>query len=289
MSENQRPTEGQGKKELTWEEVQAFVEKRQKAVENGEPDVDSDGGPSWEEVQAFVEKNKGETVGTEGAKEKGLIDNLRSFLDPDHIKEEDWDQEEARRRKIVEQLLPDGNVRLLFESETCLLCNDTPHPRECYAVTDMGHVEPKGKKSSAFGFRVKTKVGSMVPLQISCCSRCRRNYRIASYLSLVVTVLVIGLTLLLLALPAVERALVGISDAVPLIIFLLSVPIGWAAGRLACMQYIKAKSRETKFHIDEIPFVARMEAVGWFPLYDSKDVSRLIFSKERLSGDWFTK
>ena len=293
MSDMKHPDERQNQPELTWEEVQAFVQKRQSAMDAGIHDLDADeDGPSWEQVHAFVQSHAQEAEAMEqsGDEESGsLLAAIKDMFKSNSMNEEEWAVEEKRRRKIVETLLPDGNVRPLFTSETCLLCKDQPQPRELYAITDMGHKEPKSKKSSAIGVRVRAKVGSLVPLQIACCKRCRKNYRIASYLSLVVMLVVIVLGLLLLSLAPVARALEKAHEATPLLLFIATVPVGWLLGRVAAQAFIKAHSHQTKFDIGEIPFVARMEAAGWFPLYEGKEVSRLVFSKERLKGDWFTQ
>lgn len=286
----------QEKQELSWEAVALVLQRRQEAIDNGlDPDeIDEGDGPKWEDVQAFLlaqqKLNPQKTKDEVEKSGEGVLDSVKKFFDfgGNSVSKEDWPEEEARRRDIVESLLPGGNVKPLYESPVCLLCEKDPLPRDGYAVTDMGHPDPPGKKSSAIGIRVKTKVGSMVPIQIACCPRCKKNYRIASYLSLVVTIVTIVLAIGILAIPGVNRALLNANEALPLILFVISIPLGFLLGRLFSNAFIKKKSAETKFNIAEIPFVARMEAMGWFPLYDSKsEVSRLVFSKERIKGDWF--
>lgn len=199
-------------------------------------------------------------------------------------------REMEAHRALVADLLPGGNLRPLFESESCLLCN-TPekNPRELYALTDMGHKEPEGEKTSAIGLKVKTKVGSMAPLQIACCSRCRKNYRIAANLRLGIVLLLVALSLLLLTRQSIEGALSSVHSLLPVIAFIAMIPISWGIGTAAANAFIKKKAQETEFDIEEIPFIQQMVDRGWFQLYGKKQVSQLVFSKERLKGDWFTK
>ncbi len=190
--------------------------------------------------------------------------------------------------EYVKRLLPGGDVSPLFESETCLLCKgDHPRPRSYYAITDMGHKEPEGKKTTALGFRVKTKVGSMVPLQIAACPHCRKVHMTAAYLKLVTIVAIMAAALLILTLQPVAKVLLSLHESFSLLIFLAMIPVSWAVGTTLNNRYIAKHSVETRFDIAEIPFVHRMIEMGWFPLYDSGKTSRLVFSKKRLSQGWF--
>lgn len=188
----------------------------------------------------------------------------------------------------VSRLLPGGDVAPLFASETCLFCKgDRPNPRTYYGITDMGHAQPESQKTSALGFRVKTKVGSMVPLQIAACAHCRRNHLIASYLKLVTIVVLMALSLLVLTLPPISKALLSVHEGLSLLVFVAMLPISWLLSMMLTNRFIAKHSAETRFDIAEIPFVQRMIEMGWFPLYDGGSVSRLVFSKKRLSQGWF--
>lgn len=191
---------------------------------------------------------------------------------------------------FVKAMLPDGSVKELFESESCLICNEEALPRDGYAICDMGHKEPEGTRRSVIGLKVKTKVGSIVPLQISCCKRCRRNHRIASFLSLFTTLIIVGLGIGIMAVPSVAAALYNINEAMSLIIFILLIPAGYFLGRLFALLFKRAMAKQTKFNVLEIPYIAKMAERGWFPLNINADKEpQLIFSKDRLKRGWFTE
>lgn len=280
------PDINEDKEPLSWKDVEVYVAQRQQAMEEGRDPDEIQDGPTWEEVQSFVaahENRQSAQKSEEGNSPSPKKESIFSFgKDVDELGEE-------ARRAIVASMLPGGNLRPLFESKHCLLCNcSQPNPRTLYAVTDMGHKEPEGKKTSALGLKVKTKVGSLVPLQIASCPQCRHNFRVASNLRLLLSIALVVLSLLAISFDPVETALLGVHPMVPVILFVAMIPVSWLIGTFASRSYIKRKSAETHFDIEEIPFVQQMVDLGWFQLYGKQDVSRLIFSKERLKGNWFT-
>ena len=95
-------------------------------------------------------------------------------------------------------------------------------------------------------------------------------------------------SLLLLSLDPIENALMSIHPLVPVIVFLAMIPLSWFIGTWVRNSFIRSKSGETHFDIEELPFVRQLVDQGWFQLYGKQPVSRLIFSKERLKGTWFT-
>lgn len=199
---------------------------------------------------------------------------------------------ESEHRALVADMLPDGNVKPLYESETCLLCKDPEDTRSrtCYAVTDMGHKEPPGTKPSAIMLRVKTKVGSIVPLQISCCDRCKRNHRIASFLQMATMIIIMGLGLLIMSRPSVSAQLYEINEAMGLILFVLLLPISYLIGKVLTRAFRLQTGKKTRFDIRELPLIAQMVERGWFPLNkNTMSEPVVIFSKERLKKGWFTE
>lgn len=220
---------------------------------------------------------------------------VKAFENPFKSEEEksqqrrEFEERAEYDRNLVESMLPGGNLRPLFESETCLLCrNDPPLKRGYYAVTNMGNVEPKGTKVSAIGLKVKTRIGSIVPLQIACCPQCKRNHMIASMMNVVIMIAMLGISLLVLAIPQVYSTLNRIHEATSLIAFVVMIPLSYVVGKVCTRVFIKNAAKVTVFDISEIPFVKQMVDRGWFPLnLNGNKVASLIFSKTRLTTGWF--
>lgn len=190
---------------------------------------------------------------------------------------------------FVKSLLPDGTVAPLFESETCLFCKgDHPHPKECYGIVDMGHAEPESNKTSAIGIKVKAQVGSLVSVQIACCNSCRKNYMISSMIGMITAIIVVAAGLLVLSIPSISTSLLYVNEALPLILFLISLPLAYLLGKLFSTMFVKSKRSQTQFNVMKIPFMKRMEDFGWFPInrINNKRVN-VIFSKKRLTKGWF--
>jgi hypothetical protein len=194
-----------------------------------------------------------------------------------------------RNIDTVIRLLPEeeGLARLRESSACCLCKGEHKGRREFYAIADYGHPEPKGKRSSALGIKVKTQVGSIVPLQIACCRRCKNNHTVAAYMQMVVTVLLVALGLIVMSIPPIASRINEISEMIPLAVFVALIPIGMILGKACRKRYIKKKSRETIFNLNEIEYVSRMCGKGWFPL-SGREEGRLMFSKKPLKNSWFS-
>ena len=206
----------------------------------------------------------------------------------DIAKMEDHEQEKIKKDvDVVRSLLPEKGVSPLFESETCLFCRNEPKgKREWYATTDFGHVEPRGTKSNIFGFKTKTKLGSMVPLQISCCGRCKKVYNISDMLTVICMGIAVVVCLLLLAIAPIKNFVLGINELAPLLSLIFLILIGYVVGKVITSSYVAKQSKYVIFDIAEIPYIAELLDRGWFSIYgDGKN--RLIFSKERLKKGWF--
>lgn len=243
--------------------------------------MDTTGGLSEEERELFKSMSP---------EEQKAIENMATKLSQEKIKnkssKEDLDIEE--HRALVASMLPNGNVRPLFESEICLLCQKEAQKRTCYAVTDMGNKEPEGTKPTALMIRVKTKIGSILPLQIACCDRCKRNHRIDSLIMMLIMLITLGVGLFVLSRSSVAAALYSVNKGLSFIIFLALIPISFGVGKLLRVIFRKKAEKETIFNVCEIPFVVQLTDRGWFPLNTNAEKEpTLVFSKEKLKKGWF--
>lgn len=206
----------------------------------------------------------------------------------DIAKMEEHDQEKIKKDiDVVRSLLPAQGVAPLFESETCLLCRNEPKgKREWFATTDFGHIEPRGTKSNIFGLKTKAKLGSMVPLQIACCSRCKKAYNLSDMLTVISMGIAVVVCLLLLAIAPVKSFVLGMNELAPLLFLVFFIFIGYVTGKIITTAYLAKQSKYVIFDIAEIPYIAELLERGWFSIYgDGKN--RLIFSKARLKRGWF--
>lgn len=185
-------------------------------------------------------------------------------------------------------LMPEDGISDLFESEKCLLCEDRPNQRTCYAMTDLGNSEPKRSRRNFLGIKMPFKFGSIVPVQIASCGKCRRNYRTVEYLPTAVSIFVAAIALIALSVLEVSQSLAAIHPILPFALFILFVLIGFGAGKLIRALLIKKLGLQTKFNIFDIPKLKRMQEKGWEPIQPNEPVSRVIFGNKRLSRGIFT-
>ena len=192
----------------------------------------------------------------------------------------------------VRGLLPRGNVSELFESETCLLCKGDKHKKNGYALTDFAHKEPEHEHRNVIGMKVKSRVGSIVPLQIACCDRCKRNVRYVNNITFFVSVIGIGAALALVGIQGIREPLEKIHEMLPFGIFAAISMLSVVLGKLASILAFKKRGINTILDINEIPFIAEMREAGWFCATQNSSNSearpRLIFTKERLKRGWFS-
>jgi hypothetical protein len=185
-------------------------------------------------------------------------------------------------------LMPEDGISDLFESDKCLLCENKPNDRTCYAMTDLGNAEPKHIHRNFLGMKVPYKFGSIVPVQIASCGRCRRNYRTVEYLPTAISILIAAAGLIALSILTVSQYLSAIHPIAPFAAFVLFVLIGFGAGRLLRAVLIRRLGSRTKFNIFDIPKLKQMQEKGWDSIQPNEPVSRLIFGNRRLTRGIFT-
>lgn len=205
------------------------------------------------------------------------------------ISDADQTEEIQKDLDVLMSLIPEEGISPLFEGETCKLCADgNPRARTCYVITDIGHPEPKRMKRSILGFKTRSKVGSLIPIQISCCSRCRKNFLFYEYLPMALMLLLPAAALVILSILSVSTALAAINEFLPFLLFVVSIALGWGLGRIIKVVYKKSKSRETLFDIWQLPLMQKLRKIGWEPLSDDKGGSRVIFTKKRIARGVYT-
>lgn len=177
--------------------------------------------------------------------------------------------------EITLSLLPDGFDTL--QSEECCFCVNEPGRRAGYAAIDLAHKEPEHKRGMFFGMgkKVRQRIGSLLPVSISICARCRGNFRMAESLKWLMILVFGGIAVALCFLPAIN-----LSPALPYGVVLLGILIGYVAGKIASSVYVNKKSAQTRFNVYDIPVCAKMRENGWFTVQDEGSVTRFLFSRK---------
>ena len=189
----------------------------------------------------------------------------------------------------IEALLPDGGISDLFTDEQCVLCKgETRNPRKWYALSDLGHAEPKRRETGFLGIKRAAKMGSILPVQLSCCGKCRCRFLTAEYLPLSVGLMITAGALAALSFRALREALSTLTPALPFLVFIAAALVGLALGFLLRKFLLKRFSKHTHMNIFGLPKLIDMRRRGWFELYESRGASKIIFSRNRLKQGLFT-
>lgn len=189
----------------------------------------------------------------------------------------------AHDLEVLSSLLPEGGIHPLFDTDECRLCKK-PHPnkRAYYGLMDLGHVEPKRTKRSIIGLKIKSAVGSLLPVQISVCNACRKRILTLEYLPILLPLFVGILTLVALMLPGVSDALERIAMLVPFALFLVLVVVSAIVGRVLSNVLEKRYAKQTELDPFNLPILRQMKETGWFPINVNGKRLRLVFVKKRM-------
>lgn len=183
--------------------------------------------------------------------------------------------------ELYETLLPAGGVAHLFTDSSCALCKQEPRGAcSGYAIIDMAHPEPKRVQRWLLGKKVSS-IGTMIPVQMSVCGKCRRTLMCIDYLPLAAAV-VIGLAgLFLLGSGAIADVLAGVSAFLPFAAWLVVAGLGLLAGRLIAKALAKRADARMYVRVLEHPTLAEMVQKGWTPVSNARN--KVLFSKSRIA------
>ena len=183
---------------------------------------------------------------------------------------------------LYETLLPEGGIARLFESRECQFCK-TPEKgkRRGYAILDMAHPEPRRVQSWLFGKRV-AQIGTMVPVQMGVCPKCRRRFLFLEYLPTLIPVVVGFLALILLSLDSIRNPLVDLSMFAPFGAWVVATLIGVIAGKLMTDGLERVWDKQMETDVMRHPVIAEMTKKGWSPI-TAKSRTKLLFSRSRLA------
>jgi len=212
-------------------------------------------------------------VGCDGCDSCVFNNGLDKHSDPETL---------AANWEVTLSYLPD-DIDELHDSETCVFCGK--NKRDGYAELSLGHPEPEYKKGMFFGLgkKVRTQVGSLVDLPISCCNSCKRAIRMKDIIEIGGGILVAAIDIGIMLIPAVEKALSNLGWAVPVLIFAAILAVGWVACYLLANRYQKNLAKKIYADPLQIPQVADAVRRGWFPIPEVKrGFARVNFTKKKM-------
>ena len=183
---------------------------------------------------------------------------------------------------LYETLLPEGGVARLFQSRECQFCK-TPvkGKRRGYAILDMAHPEPRRVQKWLLGKRT-ARIGTMIPLQMSVCKKCRSRFLSIEYLPMVIPVVLGIAALFVFSADAVKGPLVNLSMFAPFGGWIVVVLLGALLGRLLANGLQKRWSKEMYTNVMQHPVIVEMTQKGWTPI-NAKSRANLLFSKSRMA------
>jgi len=183
---------------------------------------------------------------------------------------------------LYETLLPEGGVARLFESKDCQFCKtQVKGKRRGYAILDMAHPEPKRVQKWLFGSRT-ARIGTMIPIQMSVCPKCRSRFLMMEYLPVVIPVVVGFVALIVVSMDSVRNPLVNLSMFAPFGAWIVATLLGVIAGKLLTDGLERGWRKEMETDVMRHPVIAEMVNKGWTPI-TAKSRTKLLFSKSRLA------
>lgn len=183
---------------------------------------------------------------------------------------------------LLYSLLPEEGVHSLFAGEDCGLCKgEQKGKRDSYGLFDMGHADPRPRKKKLNLFHGKT-YGFVVPLQFGCCRDCRRRYQLLGWLPMLVTIAILGGTLLIVAQEPVAQSLRNVWRGLPLVVMALAAGISYVLGKVLVKVLRDRFNQSTYMDLKDHPLVQRMIALGWEAVAEGK-YPQPVFTRKRLT------
>lgn len=199
---------------------------------------------------------------------------------------EDKDPKECDEiREDMETLysfLPEEGVHSLFAGEACVLCRgEQKGKRESYGLFDMGHFDPRQREKKLSLFRRKA-FGFVIPLQFGACRDCRRRFQIISWLPMVITIVILGGTLLIAGRESVAEDLRMVWRGLPLLVMAAAAGLSYLLSKVITNLLRARFNRSTYMDLKDHPFVRKMISLDWENIVDGK-YPQPVFTRSRLS------
>lgn len=197
------------------------------------------------------------------------------------MKSEDDRKDALYSFEVMLSLLPDNFDDLT--GEKCAFCRKDPRPRAGYALIDLGHKEPESKRGMFFGLgrKVRRRIGSLIPMNISVCKECRsllRRYEAIKWLSIV---FFIAVGIAIVAVPGSRLGFDVSNSLIPYAVVIGGGLAGYFGGKFFAKQFVKVMKKQMYTNVFDIPICGEMQESGWFLVQENSGiVTRYIFTRK---------
>lgn len=185
--------------------------------------------------------------------------------------------------QVTRTYIPD-DIDDVHTGTKCLLCRkEEPNDATCFAVADIAHPEPEYRRGMFFGFgkKVRSEIGSMLSVPVSCCDECKKRIRMRDWMQVGVWILSVVIGFVLMSIPGIAAPIAKVNELIPPAIVIIFAVGGYFVGKYAAVAVEKKAEEKTKVNVFEVPQMRRMEQFGWFALQKNGEYVRLSFHKKK--------
>lgn len=201
-----------------------------------------------------------------------------------NLKKENQEKTAKALGRLMEAV-PQEEIETLYTSDTCLFCKGGDKGEtECFALFDAAKRDPEGDWTIAFGKkRVGMKGPDMIlPLQVSCCKKCRSRFRTADILPTITAILIAAAGLIITTNSSIYKIAYERAAWMPAAMMACFIAIAFAGGYLMRRLMLNSFSKRTHMRASDIPEVRRIFDRGFEEVQPAKKgMSAFVFSNER--------
>lgn len=183
------------------------------------------------------------------------------------------------------ETVPPEKLMPFYASDTCLFCKgEEKGKKECYGLFDMSKRDPEGDWTIAVvkHRKIGVKVADMLlPMQVACCSDCKRRHRLFAFIPPLVALIVIAAGLILTTSTGLYKILYDIASWMPALTMVIFILLGVALHFIIRSAMASAYSKKTIMNVSELPGIAELEEMGFKEVAEKKNgVSTVVFSNK---------
>lgn len=194
-------------------------------------------------------------------------------------------QEKAKAAlRRLREAAPPEKIEKLYTSHRCFFCKNEPaEEAECYALADLKKADPEGDWTVALGRKKLSVKGAdmVLPLQISCCKKCRAAYRAFDYLPTVAALIAAAAGFIAVSQNSLHTALYNVKPWLPAAVMVGTIVFAVLLWFVLKLLLRGAMAKRMKIDLSDIPEIAELMDAGFSEVNEKKNrVSRLVFSRE---------